>query len=250
MGSKHRHRRRKRLSSEEAARRQRLREQRAETKRRKKRFLAVKILLGILAGVLVLGFSLYLGISGHEHAMYRYDTVLILIAAVLTDRSGFRELLFMRYPEHFPFADFLKRHISGRRFWMELARTIFYAAICAIALWERLYPFCAPVVVGTIVIGYGYLITDQNDLYTFDKTSAVSDTALYLIFAGLFGIAFFSRQQGQVPSLPVLIGSLLITAAYLLFAKSDKKIPRALELYILSGPDLLTVILILQSLYP
>ncbi len=200
------------------------------------------MILAILAVVLLISVSFFLAFSGHTHAMCIYDTVLGLIAATLTDRSGIRELLFAWYPERFPFADFLKKHVPDRSFLIELARTICYYALGAMLLWERLYTVCALVCVIAIVIGYVYLIFDQDDRYTFDKFSKCSDTTMYLIVAGYFGMAYFYGTQPDVPIVAVAVGSILVTAAYLLFAKSEKKIERAFEMLLFSAIDLITVI--------
>lgn len=69
---------------------------------------------------------------------------------------------------------------------------------------------------------------------------------MYLLLVGLFGIAFADEAALGVPLRITVIGSILVTAAYLLFAGSDKKLVRALEMLILSGIDIMALIALLQ----
>ncbi len=69
---------------------------------------------------------------------------------------------------------------------------------------------------------------------------------MYLLLVGLFGIAFADEAALGVPLRITVIGSILVTAAYLLFAGSDKKLERAVEMLILSGIDIMALIALLQ----
>lgn len=245
MSTKRRHHRRKPLTAAESERRKQLHDERVRRKKREKRFLRFKFLIISLLVLLLISFNIILAITGHTRAMCVFDTVLGLIAATLTDRSGIREILFSWYPEHFLFSSTLKKHVPDRSFLIELARTICYYAVGAMLLWNRLYDFCAPICVITIVIGYVYLVFDRNDRYTFDKFSKCSDTMMYLIIVGFFGLGYSDAAHEAAPDIPitaVVIGSILVTAAYLLFARSDKKIERAFEMLIFSAIDIMTII--------
>ena len=246
MRTKRKHRRRRPLTAAEQERRARLRDARAVRKKREKRAFWGKLLLAALLVLLLVISNVLLAVTGHAHAMCVLDTVLGLIAAVLTDRSGIREVLFAWYPDHAPCAAILKKHVPDRSFPIELARTLCYLAMGVMLLWERSYVVCAPVCAAAIVVGYGYVIFDQDDRYTFDKFSKFSETTMYLLLVGLFGIAFADEAALGVPLRITVIGSILVTAAYLLFARSDKKLERAVEMLILSGIDIMALIALLQ----
>ena len=249
MSTKRRHHRRKPLTVAEQERRKQLHDERVRRKKREKRLFWLKLLIIALLVLLLISISIILAITGHTRAMCVFDTILGLIAATLTDRSGIREILFSWYPERFLFSSTLKKHVPDRSFLIELARTICYYAFGAMLLWNRLYDLCAPICVITIVIGYVYLVFDQNDRYTFDKFSKCSDTMMYLIIVGLFGMAYCHEAHEaelDIPIISVVIGSILVTAAYLLFARSDKKIERAFEMLIFSAIDIMTIIACIQ----
>lgn len=232
----------------EKERRKRLHDERVRRKKREQRLFWYKIILTVLAVLLLISVSFFLAFSGHIRAMCVYDTVWGLIAVTLTDRSGIRELLFAWYPERFPFAGFLKKHVSDRSFGIELARTLCYYALGAMLLWERLYTACALVCVAAILIGYVYLIFDQDDRYTFDKFSKCSDTPMYLIVAGVLGLANLEGTQLDIPVIPIAVGSVLVTAAYLLFAKSEKKIERAFEMLFFSALDFIAIVMLVKQI--
>lgn len=249
MSTKRKHRRRKPLTAAELERRKQLHDERVRRKKREKRLFWLKLLIIALLVLLLISINIILAITEHTRAMCVLDTILGLIAATLTDRSRIREILFSWYPERFLFSSTLKKHIPDRSFLIELARTICYYAVGAMLLWHRLYDLCASICVITIVIGYVYLVFDQDDRYTFDKFSKCSDTTMYLIIVGLFGIAYFNaaHEEGEdIPIIAVVIGSIRVTAAYLLFARSDKKIERAFEMLIFSAIDIMTIISLIQ----
>lgn len=252
MSTKRRHHRRKPLSAAEQERRKQLHDERVRRKKREKRLFWLKLLIIALLVLLLISINIILAFIGHTRAMCVLDTILGLIAATLTDRSGIREILFSWYPERFLFSSTLKKHIPDRSFLIELARTICYYAVGAMLLWNRLCDFCAPICVITIVIGYVYLIFDQNDRYTFDKFSKCSDTMMYLIIVGLFGLEYsYAVHEAalDIPISAVVIGSILVTAAYLLFARSDKKIERAIETLFFSAIDIISIIAFIQLIW-
>lgn len=237
------------MTAAEQERRKQLHDERVRRKKREKRLFWLRLLIIALLVLLLISINIILAITGHSRAMCVLDTILGLIAATLTDRSGIREILFSWYPERFLLSSTLKKHIPDRSFLIELARTICYYAVGAMLLWNRLFDFCVPICVITIVIGYVYLIFDQNDRYTFDKFSKCSDTMMYLIIVGLFGLEYsYAAHEAalDIPISAVVIGSILVTAAYLLFARSDKKIERALEMLIFSAIDIMTIIAFIQ----
>lgn len=248
MSKKRRHHRRKPLTAAELERRKQLHDERVRRKKREKHFFWLELLVIALLILLLISFNIILAITGHTRATCVFDAILGIIAATLTDRSGIREILFSWYPECFLFSSTLKKHVTDRSFLIELARTICYYAVGAMLLWNRLYDFCAPICVITIVIGYVYLVFDQDDRYTFDKFSKCSDTMMYLIIVGFFGLGYSAMHEAapDIPITAVVIGSILVTAAYLLFARSDKKIGRAFEMLIFSAIDIMTIISFIQ----
>ena len=126
MSDKKKHKRKRSLSEEEKKRRTELYNERVKRKKRKKRVFYLKILLFIVLVLSLILVAFILGFQVGSHAVKIYIAIILIIFALLSDRSGIRSILLSKYPDKFPFSGFLKSDTQNRSFLMEFARTCFY----------------------------------------------------------------------------------------------------------------------------
>lgn len=236
MSDKKNYRRRKPLSVDELERRKKLQEERIFRKKREKKLFWCKAAVIVVAVVLWLMGMFLIDSYGGGYAMLVYVAIVGIIVVLMTDRCGLRSTLFKYYPDRFLFAENLKKKDTGRCFFMELARTVCYFSMCLIVLWQSLSAIGAVLCIVSMIIGYFYIITDRNDKYTFDKFSKYSDTAMFLILAGIFGLASTDEMK-SFPWAGVILGAVIITVLYLIFGESKKKVEHTISVAVFSTLD-------------
>jgi hypothetical protein len=248
MSDKKKHKRKKPLSEEEKKLRIELHNQRIKFKKHKRRMFYIKILLVFLSILLLITMAFFLGYKSGSNAVHIYIAVILIIFALLSDRSGIRTFLFSKYPNAFPFSESLKKDNPNRSFMMELARTCFYISL---ALFFSHAPFSkvfAIIMIIAIVIGFYYLITDIDDCYTFDKFSKGSDTTIFLIIGGLFALEMMSEYSFHVPIEPIVIGTLVLFALYAVFARNPHKGELLFEMLVFAPLDIMLIWFLISSL--
>lgn len=232
MSDKKKHRKKRPLSEEEKKRRTELRDERVRRKKHKKRISYLEILVAFLLALTLIFVAFILGFQVGSYTVKIYIAVVLIIFALLSDRSGIRTFLFRKYPDKFLFSNFLKKETPNRSFFMELARTFFYISF---ALFLSEAPFCkiwVLIMMITIAIGFFYVITDIDNCYTFDKFSKGSDTTMFLLVSGLFGMASESEYSFHATMPPILIGTSVLFVLYLIFARNPHKVKLAFEMLI------------------
>lgn len=245
MSKKRKHRRRKPLPPEVLEQRRILRGERVKRRKKEKRIFWLKIAAIILSIILLFAIGIVTAVLYGDHAALIYCSVVVFIAATVTDRSV-RSIIFSLYPDKFIFSEYLKKSYPQRSFLMELARTVCYYSLCLIVLCEKLSAIWTVMCIASMAVGYVYIIFDRDDKYTFDKNSKYSDTSMFLIFTALFGMAAANADSTIVPLSAVVCGAAIITTMYILFGKNDKKIELTFETALFSSLDIMAAIAMIK----
>lgn len=241
MSVKKKHKRKRSLSEEEKKRKTELYNERVKRKKREKRVFYLEILLVIVLVLSLILVAFILGFQVGSYAVKIYIAIILIIFALLSDRSGIRSILFSKCPDRFPFSGFLKSDTQNRSFLMELARTCFYIST---ALFLAQMLFCkiwSVIMIISIAIGFFYVVTDTDNRYTFDKFSKCSDTTMFLIIGPLFQIEIMSEYSFYAPIMPTLIGTAVLLVLYMLFARNPHKKDLTFEIVIFAPLNIILI---------
>lgn len=248
MSDKKKHHRKRPLSEDEKKRRLELHNERVKRKKHKRRIFFIEVFLAIFLVILLIIVAFLLGFHVGSHAVKVYIAVILIVSALLTDRSGIRSLLFSKYPDRFPCSNYLKKDAPNRSFLMELARTCFYISMALFLAEMSFLKIWSAIMIISIAIGFFYVVTDTDDRYTFDKFSKCSDTTMFLIVGPFFGVEMMSERSFHPPIMPALIGTIVLLILYVLFAHNPNKRDLTFEMLVFAPMNIILICFLLSIL--